>query len=59
MTEEEMVGWHHQLNGQDLSKLQDKVKGKEAWCAAVHGAAKRRRRLRGRTAVKLLCNMLC
>ena len=24
----------------NLSKLQDIVKNKEAWCAAVHGAAK-------------------
>ena len=34
MTEEEMVGWHHRLNGQGL------VKDREAWCAAVHGVAK-------------------
>ena len=31
-----MVGWHHQLNGRDLSKLQEMVKDKEAWHAAVH-----------------------
>ena len=23
MTEDEMVGWHHRLNGQNLSKLQE------------------------------------
>ena len=30
----------------NLSKLQDIVKNKEAWCAAVHGAAKSWTRLR-------------
>ena len=36
MTEEEMVGWHHRLNGHGLSKLWEIVKGREAWYAAVH-----------------------
>ena len=35
-TEDEMVGWHHQLNGHDLSKLQELVMDREAWHAAVH-----------------------
>jgi len=40
-TEGEMVGWHHWLNGvsTSLSKLQELVKDREAWCAAVHGVA--------------------
>ena len=34
MTEDEMVGWHHQLNGLSLRKLQEIVKDREAWHAA-------------------------
>ena len=35
-----MVGWHHQLNGHELSKLQELVMDREASRAAVHGVAK-------------------
>ena len=32
-----MVVWHHQLSEHELSKLQEIVKDREAWHAAVHG----------------------
>ena len=44
-TEVEMVGWHHRLNGHELSKLREIVKDREAWCAAVHGVSKRQTQL--------------
>ena len=40
MTEDEMVGRHHRLNGHEFDKLQETVKGREAWYAAFHGVAK-------------------
>ena len=44
-TEDEVVGWHHQLNGHELSKLQKLVMDREAWRAVVHGVAKGQTRL--------------
>ena len=45
MTDDEMVGWHHWLNGQEFEKLQEIVKDREAWQAVVHGVAKSQTRL--------------
>ena len=53
-TEDEMVGWHHWLNGHEfvqslgagsLCSLWELVMDREAWRAAVHGVAKSRTRL--------------
>ena len=40
MTEGEMDGWHHWLNGNELSKLWEIVKDREAWHAAAHRVVK-------------------
>ena len=40
MTQDEMVGWHHRLNGHEFSKLQELVFDQGAWCSAVHEIAK-------------------
>ena len=39
MTEDEMVGWHHQLSGIGLGGLRELVMDREAWRAVVHGVA--------------------
>ena len=40
MIEDEMVGWHHQLNRHELGKLQELVMNREAWPPALHGVTK-------------------
>ena len=53
MTEDEMAGWHHRLNGHkfewtldmSLSELQELVMDREAWRAAIHGVIKSQTRL--------------
>ena len=40
MTEDEMAGWHHRLDGRELSELQELVMDREAWRSAIHGVAK-------------------
>ena len=38
-TEDEMVGWHHQLDGHEFEQAPGEGEGQEAWRAAVHGVA--------------------
>ena len=37
MTEDEMVGWHHQLNGHEPEQT---LGDSETWLAVVHGVRK-------------------
>ena len=37
MTEDVMVGWHHQFNGHEFEQTPGDGEGQEAWHAAVHG----------------------
>ena len=39
-TEDEMAGWHHWLDGRELSELRELVMDREAWRAVIHGVAK-------------------
>ena len=35
-----MAGWHHGLDGCELSELREFVMDREDWRAAIHGVAK-------------------
>ena len=38
--EDKTVGWHYNSMDRSLSKVQEMVKDREAWCASVHGITK-------------------
>ena len=40
MTEDEMVGWHHRLNGHEFEQVPGVGDGQGSWHAAVHGVSK-------------------
>ena len=40
MTQDEMVGWYHQLDGHGFRWIRELVMDREAWHAAVHGVTK-------------------
>ena len=42
VTEDEMVGWHHDSMDMRSSKLREIVKDRKAWRTAVHGVTKSR-----------------
>ena len=45
MTEDEMVRWHHRLNGQEFKHAGQLVMDRESWFAAVSGVAKNQTRV--------------
>ena len=40
MTEDKVIGWHHQLDGHQFEQAPGVVMDNEAWHAAIHGVAK-------------------
>ena len=44
MTEDEMAGWHHRLDGHEF-ECTPEVGNRKAWRAAIHGVTKSRTRL--------------
>ena len=45
MTEDDMAGWHHRLDGRECEWTPGVGDGQEAWHAAIHGVAKSRTQL--------------
>ena len=39
-TEDEMAGWHHQLDGHETESTPGAGDGQEGWHAVIHGVAK-------------------
>ena len=59
MTEDEMVEWYHLLNGHKFEQTAlQRVKGKEAWCAAVHGVTKSQTQLSDRASTTYMHSFL-
>ena len=58
MTEDEMIGWHHQLSGHNLSKFWEMVKDREAWSVVVHGVTKSWKQLCNWTTTRFLFSAL-
>ena len=53
MTEDEMVGSHHQLDDMSLSKLWELVMDRKAWCVAVHRITNSQTQLRDWTELNI------
>ena len=49
MTENEMVGWHHQINGHEFEQALGVGDGQGGLECVVHGVVKNRRELNDRT----------
>ena len=59
MTEDEMVSWHHRLNGHGFGWTPGVGDGQGAWRAAIHGVAKSQTRLSDLTELNSHLNCCC
>ena len=50
MTEDEMIGWHHQLNGHEFEQIAGDSEGQGSLACCLHGMANIHTRLTGCTA---------
>ena len=57
VAEDETIGWHHHSMDMHLSQLQETVKDRGAWHAAVHGIAKHQTQLSDWTKTKSVRNI--
>ena len=53
-TEDEMVGWHHLLNGHEFEQAPELVMDREVWHAAFHGVTKSKTLLSNWTELNLI-----
>ena len=58
MIEDEMVGWHHQLNGPEFEQTPGDGEGRGAWHAAVHRGVKNWTRLSDWATTTTTCLLL-
>ena len=63
---DEMAGWHHQCNGRELGQLQEMVRDRVSWHAAVHGVTNSQTQLDDWTTTReqkcfnlYLCKVFC
>ena len=59
MTEDEMAGCHHWLDGWEVDELWELVMDREAWCAVIHRIVESRTRLSDWTELNWIYKQFC